>query len=67
MTLSTSVSGASQNGQPYDGSAGLLKAVRRAVDEGYNLVDPEYLSRIREKDLAQILRGNTQIPLFFER
>src|SRR3990167_1085828 len=55
------------NGQSYDGSAGLLRAVIRAVDEGYNLVDPEYLSRIREKDLAQILRGNILIPLFFER
>ncbi|KKS25888.1 MAG: hypothetical protein UU87_C0008G0005 [Parcubacteria group bacterium GW2011_GWA2_42_11] len=55
------------NGKFHDGSAGMLRAVKNAIDNGFNLLDPEYLANISEEDLATILRGNVEIPLFQER
>ncbi len=54
-------------GDLYDGSSGMLRAVRKAVENGFNLLDPEYLIDLSEQDLARILEGNTEIPLFEER
>jgi hypothetical protein len=50
-----------------DGSYAMTHALIRGIEEGYALLDPKYLSRIPEKDLREIFRGNTDIPLFKER
>ena len=55
------------NGDLYDGSSGMLRAVKNAIENGFNLLDPQYLANLPEKDLAKILKGNTEIPLFRER
>jgi len=55
------------NGNFYDGSSGMLRAVKNAVENGFNLLDPKYLENLSEKDLAKILKGNVEIPLFQER
>lgn len=51
----------------YDGAYGLIAALVRAIDNGYPVLDYNYLSNINEEDLNKILEGNIQIPLFFER
>jgi len=55
------------NGNFYDGSSGMLRAVKNAIENGFNLLDPKYLENLSEKDLAKILGGNIEIPLFKER
>lgn len=55
------------NKKNYDGSFGMLRALKRAIKEGYQILNPKYLSNISEKDLEKIFRGNTEIPLFRER
>jgi len=55
------------NGNFYDGSSGMLRAVKNAIENGFNLLDPKYLENLSEKDLAKILEGNIEIPLFKER
>lgn len=54
-------------GKEFDGSYGMTHALIRGINEGFALLDPKYLSRLPEKDLRQIFRGNTDIPLFEER
>jgi len=55
------------NGNFYDGSSGLLRAVKKAIENGFNLLDPKYLKDLSEDDLAKILKGNVEIPLFQKR
>lgn len=55
------------NGNFYDGSSGMLRAVKNAIENGFNLLDSKYLENLSEKDLAKILEGNIEIPLFKER
>lgn len=49
-------------GTPYTGYFALCAAVNRALDEGYKITSPSYYSKISEKDLAFILRGNEGTP-----
>lgn len=51
----------------YDGCAGLTRALVSAINSNYPLLDAKYLSELPEKDLANILKGNIEIPLFQER
>ncbi len=51
----------------YDGCAGLTRALVSAINDSYPLLDPNYLADLPEKDLANILKGNIEIPLFQER
>lgn len=55
------------DGKYYDGGFGMLFAVKNAIKNGYNLLDPKYLNALPEKDLAKIFKGNVEIPLFKER
>lgn len=55
------------NGNFYDGSSGMLRAVKMAIENGFNLLDPRYLKDLSEDDLAKILKSNVEIPLFQER
>ncbi|OQY65819.1 hypothetical protein B6D29_03485 [Microgenomates bacterium UTCPR1] len=55
------------NGNFYDGSSGMLRAVKNAIENGFSLLDPKYLENLSENNLAKILKGNVEIPLFQER
>lgn len=55
------------NGEWYSGSFGLFYAISKAIKNGYNLLDINYLDRMTEKDLDSIFCGTTSIPLLKER
>lgn len=55
------------DGQQFDGSAGMLQALRRGIAEGFDLLNAHFLAQLDEATLSIILRGNVQIPLFAER
>lgn len=54
-------------GNFYDGSSGMLRAIKNAIENGFNLLNPKYLESLSENDLEKILKGNIKIPLFQER
>jgi hypothetical protein len=57
-------------GQQYDGYWALAVALRRAVESGIPLADPEYLATLTEDDVATILAGDPgsdPIPLLHAR
>jgi hypothetical protein len=51
----------------FDGSLGLFAAFTRALEEGIPILEADYLAELSEPQLAKILRGNVQIPMFSER
>ena len=51
----------------YDGSSGMLRAVKNAIENGFDLLNPKYLENLSENDLSEILKGNVEMPLFLER
>lgn len=51
----------------FDGSAGMLRALKTGIESGFPLLDPKYLANIPENDLQNVLSGNVEIPLFRER
>ncbi|MFW6110257.1 MAG: queuosine 5'-phosphate N-glycosylase/hydrolase [Patescibacteria group bacterium] len=55
------------NGKSFDGSFGMLRALKRGLANGYQILNPTYLASIPEEDLKLILSGNVKIPLFQER
>jgi len=55
------------DGKDYDGSFGLLRALNKAIASGFDLLNPDYLEKLTESELAKILAGNVEIPLFKER
>jgi hypothetical protein len=57
-------------GTTYDGYWALAAALRRAVEAGRPLADPEYLTTLTESDVAEILAGDPgsdPIPLLHAR
>jgi len=54
-------------GKQYDGAAGLIASYGRALEEGWPLLDPRYLSIITKSEMSGILRGSTEIPFLDER
>lgn len=54
-------------GQSYDGSAGMIQALHKAIAEGVPLLKADFLKTISRPDLAKILQGNIEIPLFDSR
>ena len=55
-------------GKIYErGSWSLIASIFRAIEEGKDILDPTYLSKITKEDLGIILRGNIEIPLLEER
>ncbi|MCA9341134.1 hypothetical protein KC952_01240 [Candidatus Saccharibacteria bacterium] len=55
------------DGKDYDGGIGMLRALQRGIQSGYDLLSAEYLRTIPKEDLSNILKGNVEIPLFKER
>jgi hypothetical protein len=58
------------NDTTYDGYCALAVALRRAVEQGYPLADAEFLSRLTEDTVAEILAGDPGcegIPLLHAR
>jgi len=53
--------------EKHDGSYGLILALRRAIEENKPILNPNYLANITKRDLKNILRANTEIPLLKER
>ena len=49
------------------GTFSLIFALQKAVENKIPLLNPLYLSKITKKDINQILKGNTEIPLLEER
>jgi hypothetical protein len=54
-------------GQRWDGSMAMLAALRRALEEGFPVLDGAYLARLSETELAHIVRGSGQLQLIAER
>lgn len=54
-------------GSKYDGSFGLLIALKRAYDQGKPILDWHFWEEISREEFAEILAGNVEIPLFTER
>lgn len=57
----------SADGKEFGGSASMMRALKRAVDEGYDILNPDYLANLSETDLQHIFRANVEIPMFSER
>lgn len=55
------------NGKELGGSASMMQALKKAVDKGYTILEPEYMANIPTADLQSIFRANVEIPLFSER
>lgn len=53
--------------EEVDGAYGMISAIARAIENGVQILDAKFLSEITESELENILKGNTQIPLFEER
>lgn len=53
--------------QEYDGSFGMLRALKRGIRNGHKLLKAEYLAKLPKQDLKDVFKGNTVIPLFKER
>jgi len=45
----------------------MLASLRKAVADGRPILNPEYLATIRREEVAEILRGTTEIPMLSER
>jgi len=53
--------------QEYDGSSGMLRALKRGIKNGYKLLEAEYLAELPKQDLKDVFKGNIEIPLFKQR
>ncbi|MBI5003648.1 hypothetical protein HZC00_00965 [Candidatus Kaiserbacteria bacterium] len=51
----------------HDGAWGMILALGRGIEEGTELLDFEYCSKISKEEFANILRANIEIPLLEER
>ncbi|MDD3532343.1 MAG: queuosine salvage family protein [Candidatus Shapirobacteria bacterium] len=51
----------------YDGSFAMLRALKKGLEKGYRLLNPQYLTSLPEEDLKTVFLGNVEIPLFKER
>ena len=54
-------------GEWYSGSFGLFYAISKAIKNGYDLLNIEYLENITIEELDEIFKGTTSIPLLKER
>ena len=54
-------------GKRYDGAWGMMVALKRALDDGIPILDAKYLSNLTHGELATILRGDGELPLFDAR
>ncbi|CAH0724499.1 unnamed protein product, partial [Brenthis ino] len=53
----------------YTGYLALEAALHRAINEGYDITNPEYYSKITDEEVSHIFRGDTEakIPLLDQR
>jgi len=54
-------------GKKFDGAHGLILAVKKAIENVYNLLSPDYLVSMSKRDWHKIAGGNIEIPLSKER
>ena len=54
-------------GKEYDGSWAMVISLGRALEEGRDITDPNYLSSMSEEEWGLITRGNVPIPLAQDR
>lgn len=54
-------------GEQYDGSWAMIACIMRAVDEKRPILDTQYRATMSKEDYRDVLRGNTEIPLFEKR
>ncbi len=54
-------------GKSHDGAWGMIMALGRAIQEGYNILNFNYCANLSAEDFDNILKANTEIPLFKER
>ena len=54
-------------GEWYSGSYGLFYAIIKAIKNGHNLLDLDYLNNLTIEELDDIFKGTTSIPLLKER
>ncbi len=50
-------------GEWYSGSIGLFYAIFKAIENGYDLLNSDYLEKITIRQLDEIFKGTTRIPL----
>ena len=55
------------NGESYSGYWGLAASLKRALEQGFPITDPRFLSCISVSDLAEIFSGRGRIPMFEHR
>lgn len=54
-------------GEWYSGTFGLFYSISKAIQNGYDLLNVEYLEKITIEQLDEIFKGTTSIPLLKER
>ena len=54
-------------GEWYSGSLGLFYGISKAIQNGYDLLNIDYLEKMTIEQLDEILKGTTSIPLLEER
>lgn len=54
-------------GEKFDGSWGMITALKRTIDEKKPILNPRCFSEIKQGEFKEILRANVIIPLFEER
>jgi len=54
-------------GNEWRGSQGMIGALKRAIEEGYPLLEGDYLKDVTKEEAAHIFRGNFEIPMLGER
>lgn len=55
------------NDEWYSGSIGLFYAIYKAIENGYNLLNVDYLEKMTIEEFDEIFKGTTSIPLLKER
>lgn len=51
----------------YSGSFGLFYGIAKAINNGYDLLNIDYLDKLTIKEFDEMLKGTTSIPLLEER
>lgn len=55
------------NRTEWKGAFGMRACLKKAYEAGIPILDGGYLKQISEEDMKRILKGNFEIPLFYER
>ena len=55
------------SGEDYSGYWGLAASLKRALERGFHITNPQYLAELPHADLREIFSGAGEIPLFEAR